>query len=68
MPPSIVKIPIGTTAADAEKALIMATLNAHDGKKPDTARVLGISLKTLYNRLNEYKKASSDVKNNKIAV
>jgi DNA-binding NtrC family response regulator len=33
----------------------MATLDAHGGKKRKTADILGVSLKTLYNRLNTYR-------------
>ena len=40
--------------AQAEKALILATLRYHQHHKERTAAVLGISLKTLYNRLKEY--------------
>jgi DNA-binding NtrC family response regulator len=29
-------------------------LGATHGQKPEAARILGISLKTLYNRLHEY--------------
>jgi two-component system, NtrC family, response regulator AtoC len=52
--PSI-RISVGSSIADAEKKLIMATLEEYDGNKKDAADVLGISLKTLYNRLNAYK-------------
>jgi DNA-binding NtrC family response regulator len=34
--------------------VILATLESLDGNKRRTAEVLGISLKTLYNRLNVY--------------
>lgn len=47
-------IPVGSSIKDVEKALILKTLASNDGDKPQTAKVLGISLKTLYNRLNEY--------------
>ena len=40
--------------ADAEKRLILATLERLKGDKKAAARTLGISLKTLYNRLNVY--------------
>ncbi|HUF78541.1 MAG TPA: sigma-54 dependent transcriptional regulator [Thermoanaerobaculia bacterium] len=50
-----VRISVGSSIADAEKQLIMATLEEYDGNKKDAADVLGISLKTLYNRLNAYK-------------
>jgi two-component system, NtrC family, response regulator HydG len=33
----------------------METLKCFSGNKTRTAAVLGISLKTLYNRLNEYR-------------
>jgi DNA-binding NtrC family response regulator len=37
-----------------EKRLILRTLEHFGGNKPSTAEALGISLKTLYNRLNAY--------------
>ena len=39
---------------DAERALITATLRAVGGSKAEAARILGISLKTIYNRLHAY--------------
>ena len=47
-------LPMGTSLAQAEKALILATLRHHRHHKERTAAVLGISFKTLYNRLKEY--------------
>ena len=49
-----VRIPVGMSLDDAEKALITATLRAVAGSKTKAAQVLGISLKTLYNRLHAY--------------
>ncbi|WP_157976398.1 sigma-54-dependent transcriptional regulator [Parahaliea mediterranea] len=49
-----VEIPIGTSLADSEREIILATLARHDGDKAAAAEVLGISLKTLYNRLKRY--------------
>jgi DNA-binding NtrC family response regulator len=49
-----VTFPLGSRLADAEQRLIFATLGYCGGNKTQTAEVLGISLKTLYNRLNEY--------------
>jgi DNA-binding NtrC family response regulator len=49
-----VEIGIGTTIAEAERRLILATLEHLDGDKKRAAEALGISLKTLYNRLNTY--------------
>jgi DNA-binding NtrC family response regulator len=49
-----IHVPIGSSVADAERRLIMATLDRLEGNKRETAKVLGISLKTLYNRLSAY--------------
>ncbi|MGI4849836.1 MAG: sigma-54 interaction domain-containing protein [Janthinobacterium lividum] len=49
-----INLPLGSNLADAEQQLICATLNYCGGNKTQTADVLGVSLKTLYNRLNEY--------------
>ena len=46
---------VGSSIADVEKNLIMATLEEFHGNKKKAAEILGISLKTLYNRLNFYK-------------
>jgi DNA-binding NtrC family response regulator len=45
---------VGTTFWEIEKELLKATLRFHDSDKKATAKTLGISLKTLYNRLNAY--------------
>ncbi len=50
------RIGVGTSIEDAERRLIFATLERMEGNKSATAEVLGISLKTLYNRLNAYAK------------
>jgi two-component system response regulator HydG len=44
----------GLSISDVEKALIFKTLKHFDGKRKETAEALGISSKTLYNRLREY--------------
>ena len=48
------QIAVGVPLAEAQRALIMATLEQRDGNKRDAAEQLGISLKTLYNRLALY--------------
>lgn len=56
-PPAVgegIFLPVGSSVAEAEKAVIMATLSRCGGRKQEAARILGISLKTLYNRLSEY--------------
>lgn len=44
----------GTSIREAERILIRRTLSHYDGKRKPSAEALGISLKTLYNRLKEY--------------
>jgi DNA-binding NtrC family response regulator len=48
------RVSVGTSLDDTERRLIFATLQSVNGSKPDAAEALGISLKTLYNRLNRY--------------
>jgi len=55
-----VTIRVGTSLDDAERALIMATLDSVAGSKAKAAQVLGISLKTLYNRLHAYRSNGFD--------
>jgi len=51
---SSVVIPVGTTVEESERQLILRTL-AHTGNnKTRTAEILGISLKTLHNKLKKY--------------
>jgi two-component system, NtrC family, response regulator HydG len=54
---SSLNLKVGTSLGEAERRLILATLEEAEGDKKKAAEVLGISLKTLYNRLNEYKSA-----------
>jgi DNA-binding NtrC family response regulator len=56
------KMCVGTSLLQAQRELILATLAHHQGDKRRTARTLGISLKTLYNRLGTYE-ASNPVVN-----
>jgi DNA-binding NtrC family response regulator len=54
---SSLNLKVGTSLGEAERRLILATLEEAEGDKKKAAEILGISLKTLYNRLNEYKSA-----------
>ncbi|MBI1890076.1 MAG: sigma-54-dependent Fis family transcriptional regulator [Burkholderiales bacterium] len=47
-------IPVGTSLAEVDRKFIFATLELCGGVKKRAADLLGISLKTLYNRLEEY--------------
>jgi len=50
----------GTTIDDAERALVRRTLIMTKGNKTRAAEVLGISLKTLFNKLKGYDGAEQD--------
>ena len=52
--PSTLRITVGMSLDDVERTLITATLQAVGGSKTEAARLLGISLKTMYNRLHAY--------------
>jgi DNA-binding NtrC family response regulator len=49
-----IQLEVGCSIADAERELIEATLEHVRGDKAEAAKILGISLKTLYTRLNLY--------------
>lgn len=49
-----VRIRVGMSLEEVERALIAATLRAVGGSKAEAARILGISIKTIYNRLHAY--------------
>jgi DNA-binding NtrC family response regulator len=49
-----IHLTVGTELAAVERQMIFATLRHFDDNKKRTAQTLGISLKTLYNRLNAY--------------
>ena len=53
-----VRLPIGIKMSDAERELLLATLRHCGGNKRRTADVLGVSLKTVYNKLVAYGVAS----------
>lgn len=45
---------VGQSIREVEKELILSTLEHYDGDKNAAATTLGVSLKTLYNRLKDY--------------
>jgi transcriptional regulator with PAS, ATPase and Fis domain len=49
-----VRLHVGTTVEEAERLLILKTLEATSNNKTRAAEILGISLKTLHNKLKEY--------------
>ena len=53
-PADQVQLAIGTTIDHAERTLIDATLRHTEGNRTRAAAILGISIKTLFNKLKEY--------------
>jgi DNA-binding NtrC family response regulator len=49
-----IKLPVGCTLKEAEKAVIVRTLNWTRSNRQRTAAILGISRRTLYNKLAKY--------------
>jgi DNA-binding NtrC family response regulator len=52
--PETIRFSVGTTVEEAEKGLILRTLEHTRNNKTRAAEILGISLKTLHNKLKEY--------------
>ncbi|HEY0923126.1 sigma-54 interaction domain-containing protein [Rheinheimera pacifica] len=50
----LTEVPCGVSLEELEKAAILNTLEQNAGNKTDTAQQLGISVKTLYNKLEKY--------------
>ncbi|MCX6585930.1 MAG: sigma-54 dependent transcriptional regulator [Acidobacteria bacterium] len=52
-PPNQILIPLGSTLAAAEREILAQTLRLTRGNKSRAAEILGVSLKTIFNRLKE---------------
>jgi DNA-binding NtrC family response regulator len=57
--PNALHLGVGTTVEEAERLLIMKTLESTNNNKTRAAEILGISLKTLHNKLKEYGAAAA---------
>jgi DNA-binding NtrC family response regulator len=53
---SALTLPIGDTMENYERRIIYRTLEHTDNNKTQAAKILGVSLKTLHNKLNRYEK------------
>jgi DNA-binding NtrC family response regulator len=56
----LVAVHVGTTVDEAERMLILRTLEATGQNKTRAAEILGVSLKTLHNKLKEYNRAEDE--------
>ena len=54
-----VRVEVGTTVDEAERQLILKTLDSTHNNKTKAAEILGISAKTLQNKLKEYSNNSA---------
>src|SRR5881394_4438516 len=54
-----IRVGVGTTVGEAERLLILKTLESTNNNKTRAAEILGISLKTLHNKLKEYGSATN---------
>src|SRR5207248_1970099 len=55
-----IRVGVGTTVGEAERLLIIKTLESTNNNKTRAAEILGISLKTLHNKLKEYGGSGTD--------
>lgn len=52
---------VGLAVADVERNLILATLRQTDGNRTHAANVLGISIRTMRNKLREYAEHGEEI-------
>src|SRR5581483_10383878 len=60
-----IRVGVGTTVGEAERLLILKTLESTNNNKTRAAEILGISLKTLHNKLKEYGSSGADGRGDK---
>jgi DNA-binding NtrC family response regulator len=60
-PKDVLRIPVGTSLAQTERELILETLRRTGGNKTQAAKLLGIGVRTLYRKLEEYGEGGPDV-------
>ena len=59
---SAITVRVGATVDEAERLLILRTLEATGQNKTRAAEILGVSLKTLHNKLKEYGREHHEAK------
>ncbi|MBQ3033262.1 MAG: sigma-54-dependent Fis family transcriptional regulator [Deferribacterales bacterium] len=57
----VAEITVGRTIADMEQELILNTLKEVGGNRSKASELLGVTVRTLRNKLNEYREAGIDV-------
>lgn len=60
-PSQIVPLLIGSTVGEIERELVLQTLARYEGNRTHAARVLGVSVRTLRNKIRLYSADGIDV-------
>ena len=60
-PNEIVPLLIGSTVGEIERELVLQTLARCDGNRTRASRVLGVSVRTLRNKIRQYSAEGIDV-------
>ncbi len=60
-PNDVVPLLIGSTVGEVERELVLQTLGRCDGNRTRAARVLGMSVRTLRNKIRQYTAEGIDV-------
>jgi DNA-binding NtrC family response regulator len=60
-PDQVVPLLIGATVGEIERELVLQTLARCDGNRTRAARVLGVSVRTLRNKIRQYSAQGADV-------
>jgi DNA-binding NtrC family response regulator len=64
-PSEIIPMLIGATVDEIERELVLQTLVRCDGNRTRAARVLGISVRTLRNKVREYSASGIEISSHK---
>jgi DNA-binding NtrC family response regulator len=60
-PNEVVPLLIGSTVGEVERELVLQTLARCDGNRTRASRVLGVSVRTLRNKIRQYSAEGIDV-------
>lgn len=60
-PDAVILLLVGSTVTEVERELVLQTLARCDGNRTRAARVLGVSVRTLRNKIRQYAASGLDV-------
>ncbi len=60
-PDAVIPLLVGATVTEVERELVLQTLARCDGNRTRAARVLGVSVRTLRNKIRQYEAMGLDV-------